>query len=71
MGGPPPEPPRARGGDARLFFHDLFMIDFSIFFIFRARKGREAKNAKNPKSENVTKTRFSRFFKGPGATIFL
>ena len=71
MGGPPPEPP-GRGGGTFSFFHgreNLFF--FKAFFIFRARKGRKVKNAKNPKSENVTKTRFSRFFKGPGATIFL
>ena len=71
MGGPPPEPPGRGGGTRAFFLWPEKKFFFLIIFIFWARKGREAKKAKNPKSENVTKTRFSRFFKGPGATFFL
>ena len=70
-GGSPPRAPGARGGDARVFFYDENFEGHNFFINFHVRKGRGPENAKNPKSENVTKTRFSRFFKGPGATIFL
>ena len=71
MGGPPPSPPAGEGG-GRFFFEAFFFIDF--FFMNPSRKGRGPEKAKKSKSrvfENVTKTRFSRFFKGPGATFFL
>ena len=71
MGGPPPSPPAGEGG-GRFFFLRIFFIDF--FSFIEARKGRGPEKAKKSKSrvfENVTKTRFSRFFKSPGTGFFL
>ena len=71
MGGPPPEPPGRGGGTRAFFFHDQKSRIFFLDLFFRARKGKIIEKPKSRVFENVTKTRFSRFFKGPGATFFL